>query len=128
MKRSKIIDEITYILDIEVGELDFPSISERILSKLEEYGMMMTTIEKSGNGLDVRQISYWEDESIYGKSIVEQLNKDIEALNGLKAVTMIIDEAKGINWENMINTKINPENGKIITVSTPTSGNVSGVK
>ena len=73
MKRSEILDEITFILDKEVGDLDFPSISEVILKMLEELGMkpkgyygLMASGKKynkdTDQGRDVEYFHYWEPE------------------------------------------------------------------
>lgn len=42
MKRSDMLNEITFILDEFVGDLDHPSISVRILDMLESHNMKLT--------------------------------------------------------------------------------------
>lgn len=61
MKRSNILDEITFILDRE-EDLSHPSKSEVILSKLEELGMYMTKVERLCDEMDLRTITYWDNE------------------------------------------------------------------
>lgn len=105
MKRSEMVDKISKLLYRGNGNYlnrnNAIYDAKDILDLLEEYGIMMTTVEKLGNGLDIRQISYWEDEQQYGKSIVDQLNEDIKALNGLKSVTIILDDAKDVDWDKL---------------------------
>lgn len=114
MKRSEVLDEITFILDKEVGDLDFPSISEVILNKLEEVGMLpppdeieavtrnliysyytervepSDEINKNYDRPNIHKL--WEPEDKwtveyecskhpYGKSVVEEVNAEIKALN-----------------------------------------------
>lgn len=105
MKRSEVLDEITFILDKEVGDLNFPSISEVILNKIEELGMLpppdeidaVTTnivyayytdrveasdeINKNYDRPNISKLWEPENQQPYGKSVVEEVNAEIKALN-----------------------------------------------
>jgi IMP cyclohydrolase len=62
MKRREVLDEITYIIDVERDELDHPSIAKLILSKLEDMGMFYCPAKQFGDIGILRQPIGFEDE------------------------------------------------------------------
>jgi len=63
MKRSEIVDEITHILDMEAEDLCYPFLAELILATLENKGMYMTKVESLCDDVDLRVITYWDEEN-----------------------------------------------------------------
>lgn len=62
MKRSEMIEEITFLLDQFDDLYSKPQISEFILDKLEQEGMYMTKVESLCDEVDLRVITYWDEE------------------------------------------------------------------
>jgi len=62
MKRSEMIEEITFLLDQFDDLYSKPQISEFILDKLEQEGMCMTKVESLCDDADLRVITYWDEE------------------------------------------------------------------
>lgn len=64
MKRKEMLDEITFILDTE-WDLNHPSKSELILTKLEKLGMLPPLIEveiECNKGFRTFKRNQWESE------------------------------------------------------------------